>query len=69
MHQDALPESRRYRLDGNAYRVMYVVALPKAVYVLHALMKKSASGVGLPKPDANLIALRLKRAQTLDAED
>nr|WP_294549239.1 type II toxin-antitoxin system RelE/ParE family toxin [uncultured Rhodopila sp.] len=59
----------RERFDGNAYRVMYVVALRKAVYVLHAFMKKSTSGIALPKPDADLIELRLKRAQSLDAED
>ena len=59
----------RERFDGNAYRVMYAVALRKAVYVLHAFMKKSKSGIGLPKPNADLIALRLKRAEALDAED
>lgn len=59
----------RERFDGNAYRVMYVVALRKAVYVLHAFMKKSKAGIGLPKPEAELIELRLKRAQALDAEN
>lgn len=59
----------RERFDGNAYRVMYVVALRKAVYVLHAFMKKSKSGIGLPKPDVDLIELRLRRAQSLDAEE
>jgi phage-related protein len=59
----------RERFDGYAYRVMYVVALRKAIYVLHAFMKKSTSGIRLPKPDADLIELRLKRAQSLDAED
>ena len=59
----------RERFDGNAYRAMYVVALRKAVYVLHAFMKKSKSGIGLPKPDAELVELRLKRAQSLDAEE
>jgi len=59
----------RERFDGNAYRVMYAVALRKAIYVLHAFLKKSKSGIALPKPDAELIALRLKRAETLDAED
>jgi len=57
----------RERFDGNAYRVVYVVALRKAVYVLHAFMKKSKSGIGLPKLEAELIELRLKRAQALDA--
>ena len=59
----------RERFDSNAYRLMYVVALRKAVYVLHAFNKKSKSGIGLPKPDAELIEVRLKRAQALDAED
>jgi phage-related protein len=58
----------RERFDSNAYRVMYVVALRKAIYVLHAFMKKSKSGIGLPKPDAELIEARLKRAQALDEE-
>lgn len=56
------------RYDGNAYRVMYAVA-QKAVYVLHAFMKKSKSGIALPKKDADLIKQRLKRAQDLDAQD
>ena len=55
--------------DKNAYRVMYVVALEKAVYVLHAFVKKSKSGIGLPKSDVELIRARLKRAQAADAED
>jgi phage-related protein len=59
----------RERFDGNAYRVMYVVAMRKAVYVLHAFMKKSKSGTGIPKPDVDLIEARLKRAQTLDKEE
>src|SRR6266446_8236018 len=59
----------RERFDRNAYRLMYVVNLKKAVYVLHAFMKKSKSGIGLPRPDAELIEARLKRARALDAED
>ena len=58
----------RESFDRNAYRLMYVVNLSKALYVLHAFMKKSKSGVGLPKPDAELIELRLRRARELDAE-
>jgi len=42
----------------NAYRLMYVVNLKKALYVLHAFMKKSESGISLPKPDAELIEMR-----------
>jgi phage-related protein len=48
---------------------VYVVNLEKAIYVLHALMKKSKSGIGLPKPDRELMEARLKRAQALDTED
>jgi len=59
----------RERFEKNAYRLVYVVNLEKVVYVLHAFMKKSKFGIGLPKPDAELIETRLKRAQTLDAED
>ena len=59
----------RERFEKNAYRLVYVVNLEKAIYVLHAFMKKSKSGIGLPKPDAELIETRLKRAHALDAED
>lgn len=59
----------RESFDKNAYRVVYVVNLTKALYVLHAFMKKSRSGIGLPKRDAGVIALRLRRARELDAED
>jgi phage-related protein len=59
----------RESYDTNAYRAMYVVALKKAVYVLHAFMKKSKSGIGLSKTDANMIRTRLKRAQELDVEN
>src|SRR5271169_5681992 len=58
----------RESYERNAYRLMYVVNLKHAIYVLHAFMKKSKSGVGLPKPDEQLIRIRLKRAQTLDSE-
>ena len=58
----------RERFDGNAFRTVYVVSLKRAVYVLHAFMKKSKSGIALPKPNAELIEARLKRARILDAE-
>src|ERR1700726_4362432 len=37
----------RDSFDGDAYRLMYVVRLKTAVYVLHAFKKKSKSGIGL----------------------
>ena len=59
----------REAYDKNAYRVVYAVRLKKAVYVLHAFMKKSKSGIALPKADANVIRVRLQRAQAEDAEE
>lgn len=59
----------RERFERNAYRLIYVVNLRKALYVLHVLMKKSTSGFGFPRPDIELIASRLRRARDLDAED
>jgi len=59
----------RERFDRNAYRLMCVVSLRKALYVPHAFMKKSKSGMGLPKPDAELIQARLQSARIRDAED
>jgi phage-related protein len=59
----------RERFDKNAYRLVYVLNLKIAIYVLHAFMKKSKSGIGLPKQDAELIETRLKRARKADAED
>jgi phage-related protein len=59
----------REGFDGNAYRAVYVVNLGKAIYVLHAFMKKSKSAIGLPKSDAELIERRLPRAKELDAEN
>lgn len=59
----------RESFDTNAYRVVYVVNLGNALYVLHAFMKKSKSGIGLPKRDAMLVEARLKRARELDKAD
>jgi len=59
----------RERFDRNAYRLVYAVKLEKAIYVLHAFMKKSKSGIGLSKQDAELIETRLRRAHMMDAED
>ncbi len=53
---------------GLADRVMYVVVLRKAIYVLHLFMKKSKSGIGIPRPDLELVRQRLKRARAEDEE-
>lgn len=59
----------REAFDKNAYRLMYVVKLKNAIYVLHAFMKKSSSGIGLSKRDSEMIATRLRRAKEVDAEE
>jgi phage-related protein len=58
----------RERFERNAYRLVYVTNLKKAIYVLHAFMKKSKSGIGIPRPDAEVIQARLKQARAIDAE-
>ena len=58
----------REAFEANAYRLMFVVRLRHAIYVLHAFMKKSKSGIGLPREDVRLIEVRLKRAIALDKE-
>ncbi|MGE0120138.1 MAG: type II toxin-antitoxin system RelE/ParE family toxin [Dongiaceae bacterium] len=58
----------RDAFGGNAYRSIYVVKLARAIYVLHAFMKKSKSGHGIPREDIRTIELRLKQAR-LQEED
>lgn len=46
---------------GDAFRVVYVVRLADAVWVLHAFQKKSTQGIKTPQREIELIADRLKR--------
>jgi phage-related protein len=48
--------------DGNAYRAIYTVKFPKAVFVLHAFQKKSTTGIATSKADIELVKRRLKLA-------
>jgi phage-related protein len=45
------------------YRTVYAVKLSDDVYVLHVFQKKSKSGIATPKPDMDVIRLRLKLAE------
>ena len=45
---------------------MGTVRFAAAVYVLHALQKKSKAGITTPQEDVKLIGQRLKRAQQDD---
>ncbi|MTJ49907.1 type II toxin-antitoxin system RelE/ParE family toxin [Dolichospermum sp. UHCC 0259] len=49
--------------NGDTYRAIYTVKLPKAVYVLHVFQKKSKHGIATPKQDIDLIEARLERAK------
>jgi len=49
--------------DRDTYRAAYTISFPNAVYVLHVFKKKSASGLGTPKPDKDTIRARLKAAE------
>ncbi|MFZ3323734.1 MAG: type II toxin-antitoxin system RelE/ParE family toxin [Usitatibacter sp.] len=56
-------------LQGNTYRAVYTVRFTTAVYVLHVFQKKSTHGIATPKPDMNLIKIRLKAAATHAAKE
>ena len=48
--------------QGDAFRVVYTVAFPKAVFVLHAFQKKSKHGIATPRKDLATIRRRLASA-------
>lgn len=49
--------------DGDTFRTIYTVRFEKAVYVLHAFMKKSKQGIKTPQSDIDLIKRRLREAE------
>jgi phage-related protein len=51
-------------LDGDTYRAVYTVKLANAIYVLHVFQKRSKRGIATPQLDLDLIASRLKLAET-----
>jgi len=48
---------------GDTYRAVYTVRFAKAIYVLHAFQKKSATGRKTARSDVDLIRQRLRIAQ------
>ncbi len=48
---------------GDAWRAVYTVRYPEAVYVLHAFQKKSKRGIATTKKDIDLIHQRLNEAE------
>ena len=49
------------RERGDAYRVVYVLQIGEAIYVVHAFQKKSKSGIAMPRAEVDLVAERIKR--------
>ena len=52
---------------GGTYRLMYVVQLARAVYVLHVFQKKATIGIATPRVELDLIRRRMKLAEAIDA--
>lgn len=49
--------------EGDAFRAVYTVRFPSAVYVLHAFQKKSKKGVSTPQKEIELVKQRLAAAE------
>lgn len=45
--------------DGNAYRVIFTIRYPEALYVLHVFQKKSHKGIETPRHEIELVRDRL----------
>lgn len=53
---------------GDTFRAVYTVKFPSAIFVLHVFQKKSKKGISTPKKEMDLIASRLKIAETMYKE-
>lgn len=51
------------RYDGDTFRAVYTVRFKAAIYVLHAVQKKSKRGRATPKQDIDLVRSRLNTAE------
>lgn len=49
---------------GGSYRAVYAVRFADVIYILHAFQKKSPGGIAMSRRDVELIANRLKQAQS-----
>ena len=54
--------------DGDTWRAVYTVRFQEAIYVLHAVKKKSKKGIATPKKEIHLIHHRLVEAECLRRE-
>ena len=48
---------------GSAWRAVYTVRFPDAIYVLHVFQKKSTKGIATPTRELDLIKQRLSEAE------
>jgi phage-related protein len=51
--------------EGDAYRAVYTVRFPSAIYVLHAFQKKSKRGIATPRLEMTTLKRRLREAEIL----
>ena len=51
------------RHRGDAFRTVYALQLDEDIWVLHALEKKSKTGIKTPKREIDLIRERIKRVK------
>jgi len=54
---------------GDTYRAVYTVKFLRKIYVLHVFQKKSKHGIETSKQDLELIRERLKKAESLYANE
>ncbi len=57
------------RFDTNTYRTVVAVQIGEKIYILHAFMKKSKSGIATPKSDVDLIRQRYRDAQEVAKDE
>jgi phage-related protein len=53
---------------SGTYRVIYIVEMKEAIYVLHAFQKKSKSGIATPLQEINLAKKRLEEIRVLNKQ-
>jgi phage-related protein len=49
------------KYQGDAFRVLYAVKIDTDIWVIHAFLKKSTSGIKTPQRDVDIIHDRFKR--------
>lgn len=54
--------------EGGTFRVVYLIGVSLAVFVLHGFQKKSHRGIATARTDIDIIHARLRVARRLDRE-